>query len=63
MTAEVWTELKKLKEAHPDVNFFWLELELNDAAEEIDALVEDFEDLQNSWDRHVEGVEEEATRP
>ena len=43
MTAEVWTEIKKLKEAHPEVNSFWLEHELNNAAEEVDLLNEELE--------------------
>jgi len=57
MTAEVWSEFNKLKEAHPEVNFFWLEHALNDAGEEFDTLQEEFEEVERAF----EG--EEATRP
>ncbi|WP_158279822.1 hypothetical protein [Coraliomargarita sinensis] len=46
MTSEVWSELNKLKEAHPEVNFFWLEHELNNAGEEVDLLNEELEMME-----------------
>lgn len=46
MTAEVHAELAALKEKHPEVNFFWLELALADLGEETDSLIEELEELE-----------------
>lgn len=45
-TANIERELARLKEAHPEVNFFWLEMALTDTKHESDELVEEFEYME-----------------
>ncbi|MFP4204020.1 MAG: hypothetical protein ACLFS4_06770 [Opitutales bacterium] len=39
-------ELARLKEAHPEVNFYWLELAIQDARNELSELAEECEMME-----------------